>query len=55
MYCPDCGKKMNETKTETLDRGPYSETVTNYQCTDCGNEWEFSFDTLNQERVLRAI
>lgn len=55
MYCPDCGEKMLETRQEMLDRGAFTETVRRYKCSDCEIEWEASYDTMNQERVLRVI
>ncbi len=55
MHCPDCGNPMVETQNETIDRGTFTEMAKNFKCNGCENEWEFNYDTMNQERVLRAM
>lgn len=55
MHCPDCGNKMVETEKETIDRGTFTEMATNFKCGGCEGEWELNYDTMNQERVLRAV
>ena len=55
MHCPDCGNLMVETQKETIDRGTFTEMATNFKCNGCETEWELNYDTMNQERVLRAM
>ena len=55
MHCPDCGKPMVETQNETIDRGTFTEMAKNFKCNGWESGWEFNYDTMNQERVLRAM
>lgn len=45
---------MNITNTSTEEYGTFTRAVTNYKCS-CESEWECTFDTMDQETLLRKL